>query len=146
VRRRAILGVEQLESRDLLSAAPIIGSLLFDNPSPYTNDTLQVQLVDVADPDGDPLSFTYDWRVNGTTVRLHTTDATTDALDLSQPGWGDHGDVIALIVTVSDGTASTSLAASLVVAATPTELYATYQLAVSQADQVYLDAVGAAVA
>jgi RHS repeat-associated protein len=117
--RHTILSVEQLESRDLPNAAPTIGSLLFDKPVPQTNDTVHVQLVDVADPDGDPLVFHYDWRVNGTTVRLHTTSATSDALDLSQSGQGDRGDVIELIVTASDGTASTSLAAALTVAAAP---------------------------
>jgi hypothetical protein len=129
-----------------MNVAPTIGGLLFDNPAPHTSSTLQVQLVNVADPDGDPLSIQYDWRVNGTTVRLYTTDATTDVLDLSQPGWGDRGDVIELIVTASDGSASTSVSASLTVVATPSELYADYQQAVSQANQAYLDAIGAAVA
>jgi hypothetical protein len=105
-----------------------------------------VQVLDAADPDAEPLTFQFDWRVNGQTVRLHSSSTASDVLDLSQPGLGDRGDLIELIVTASDGTASTSTMASLTVAASPSELYADYQLAVSQANQVYLNAVGAAVA
>jgi hypothetical protein len=99
---------------------------------------LQVQVVDVVDLDADPLTFQFDWRVNGQTVRLHSSSTASDVLDLSQPGLGDRGDLIELIVTASDGTASTSTMASLTVAPSPSELYADYQLAVSQANQVYL--------
>jgi hypothetical protein len=99
---------------------------------------LQVQVVDVVDLDADPLTFQFDWRVNGQTVRLHSSSTASDVLDLSQPGLGDRGDLIELIVTASDGTASTSAMASLTVAASPSELDADYQLAVSQANQVYL--------
>jgi hypothetical protein len=99
---------------------------------------LQVQVLDAADPDADPLTFQFDWRVNGQTVRLHSSSTASDVLDLSQPGLGDRGDVIEVVVTASDGTASTSTMASLTVAPSPSELYADYQLAVSQANAAYL--------
>jgi hypothetical protein len=55
--RRAHLGVEPLESRDLLNVAPTLASLLFDKSTPHTNDTLHVQVLEAADADGDPLVF-----------------------------------------------------------------------------------------
>jgi hypothetical protein len=58
--RRAHLGVEPLESRDLLNVAPTLASLLFDKSTPHTNDTLHVQVLEAADADGDPLVFQYE--------------------------------------------------------------------------------------
>jgi len=143
VRRRGQLQVEELERRDLLNAAPTLDGLLLNNYLPQTTDVVQVQVVDAVDPDGDLLSFQYDWRVNGQTVQTTTSSSPFDTLDLSQPGFGDRGDLIEVFVTISDGNDTTSAMASLTVAAAPSELYADCQLAVSQADQVYLDTVGA---
>ncbi|MCS7044857.1 MAG: hypothetical protein NZO58_00725 [Gemmataceae bacterium] len=94
------MAVEELERRDLMNVGPVIGSLLFDNPSPHTTDTLQVQVVDTH---AGPLTFQYDWRVNGQLVQTTTTSSTTATLDLSQPGFGDCGNVIEVTVTASDG-------------------------------------------
>ncbi|MDW8224313.1 MAG: hypothetical protein RMJ82_15330 [Gemmatales bacterium] len=147
------MAVEELERRDLMNAAPIIGSLLFDNISPHTTDTLQVQVVDVVDADNDPLTFQYDWRVNGQLVQTSTSSSPTVTLDLSQPGFGDRGDVIEVTVAVSDGSNTTSATAALTVVASPSELYADYLAAVELANAAYdasvntaLTTYGAAVA
>lgn len=75
-------------------------------------DTIQVQVVDADDPDGDPLTFQYDWRFNGQLVQSTTSTTTTATLDLLQPGYGD---LIEVFVTASDGYASSSAIASLIV-------------------------------
>ncbi len=123
-----------------MNAAPTIGTLLFDNPSPYSTDTLQVHVVDAVDPDGDPLTFQYDWRVNGQLVQTTTSTVPTATLDLSQPGFGDCGDVIEVFVTASDEVESSSAVASLTVAASPSELYADYLAAVQAANAAFLAA------
>ena len=72
--------------------------------SPATNDTLTAT-ASTDDIDGDTVSLTYVWKVNGTTVR--TTGPTadlTDALDLSDAGNGDNGDTVTVTVTPNDGT------------------------------------------
>jgi len=100
---RASLLIEPLETRDLLNAAPTIGGLVFDNPHPQTSDMLQVQVVDVVDLDADPLLFQFDWRVNGQTVRLHSSSTASDVLDLSQPGLGSGAEGTEITVTVLGG-------------------------------------------
>ncbi|MCS7046933.1 MAG: hypothetical protein NZO58_11300, partial [Gemmataceae bacterium] len=121
-----------------MNAGPVIGSLLFDNPFPRTSDTLQVQVVDTH---AGPLTFQYDWRVNGQLVQTITSTSPTATLDLSQPGFGDRGDVIEVTVTASDGSNTASAAAALTVVASPSELYADYLAAVEVANANYLAAV-----
>ncbi|MCS6896460.1 MAG: hypothetical protein NZM29_00675 [Nitrospira sp.] len=111
------MAVEELERRHLMNAAPVIASLVFNNSAPQTNDLLHVQVI-AFDADNDPLTFQYDWRVNGQLVQTTTSSSPTATLDLSQPGHGDPGDQINVTVTVSDGTTSASAFASMVVVGT----------------------------
>ena len=85
--------------------------------APTTNGTLTASVAG-ADDDGDPLTYTYVWRVNGAVVRTTPAGAaTSDALDLSQAGNGDRGDTVSVTVTPKDGTAPGSAqSASQVVA------------------------------
>jgi hypothetical protein len=62
---------------------------------------LNVQVSQVSDPDGDPVSVTIEWQVNGQTVQ--TTSGTVSSFDLSVPGHGDVGDTITVIVKLNDG-------------------------------------------
>src|SRR5262249_14321323 len=69
---------------------------------PKTNDHLAAT-VSASDADGDPITYTYVWKVNGSTVQTTTTTNTTDTLDLSQSGFGDKGQSIYVTVTPNDG-------------------------------------------
>jgi DNA-binding beta-propeller fold protein YncE len=81
------------------------------NSSPKKNDTLVATAVGT-DEDGDALTYTYTWHVNGVLKKTTTTDAATDSFDLKVKGNGDKGDVVMLTVTASDSTL-TSPAATL---------------------------------
>jgi hypothetical protein len=60
-----------------------------------------------ADVDGDPISLTYVWTVNGVTRKTTTSaSALTDTFDLSAAGNGDAGDTVTVTVTPNDGTAN----------------------------------------
>jgi len=62
------------------------------------------------DANGDALTFTYSWRVNGVAKRTVTTSARLDRFDLSVKGNGDRRDVVTVTVTASDGTTSSATA------------------------------------
>lgn len=68
-----------------------------------TNDTLTAT-VTRSDPDGDPVTLTYRWLVDGNEMKVTTTTATTDTFDLSIVGNGDKGQTITVEVTPNDGT------------------------------------------
>ena len=70
--------------------------------TPLTNDTLTASAT--MDADGDPVTLTYVWKVNGNVVKTTAnTTAGSDTLDLSQSGNGNRGDVITVLVTPNDG-------------------------------------------
>ncbi|RYX83627.1 tandem-95 repeat protein [bacterium] len=77
--------------------APSMESVTLDNASPKTNDTLIAQ-VQATDPDGETLSYSYQWTKNGEAL----SGEKTSKLDLSKAGNGDRGDTIIAIVTVTD--------------------------------------------
>ena len=66
-------------------------------PDPARTNNLLVATVDATDPEDDDLTFTYEWRVNGTVVG----GAIGSTLDLAQIG--ERGDEIEVFVTASDG-------------------------------------------
>ena len=71
--------------------------------TPLTNDVLTATATK-SDADGDPVSLTYVWQVNGVTKRTFTSaTALTDTFDLGLPGNGDRGDTITVEVTPTDG-------------------------------------------
>jgi fibronectin type 3 domain-containing protein len=81
--------------------APVVDSVAIDQSAPRTNDTLTAS-VQAHDPDGDPLTYSYQWLKDGAAV----IGATGTTLALSTAGNGDKGDQLALRVTASDGPAS----------------------------------------
>jgi len=76
---------------------PVIDRVTVTPPLPATNDTLSA-VVEAHDPDGDQVTVTYQWTVNGRVL----VDETSSTLDLSKPGNGDRNDDVCLTVTASD--------------------------------------------
>ena len=85
------------------NGVPVVDSVTIAPAQPRTNDTLTAAVV-AHDPDGDPLTLTYQWTRNGTDL----AGATRVSLDLSVPGNGDRGDAIAVRVIASDGSLSSA--------------------------------------
>ena len=102
------------------NTAPVINSLdLAPNP-PHTNETLTATVA-AADSDGNPITFTYVWKVDGVTKKTTSaTSATADTFDLSAAGNGDAAQVITVEVTPNDGTTNgAAVSTSTTVANTP---------------------------
>ncbi len=92
--------------------------------SPTTNALLQTTVTG-NDPEGDTLTYSYQWKKNGVVI----SGETGSALDLSKAGNGDKGDKISVVVTASDGSlAGSSATATVTVANTaPTLAPTTFQ-------------------
>jgi VCBS repeat-containing protein len=98
------------------NSAPTV-TVALNNSAPLTNDTLTATATSL-DADGDPVTLTYVWKVNGSVVKTTAgTTATSDTLDLSTAGNGNRGDTVSVEVTPNDGfTGGTTASASAVVA------------------------------
>jgi cyclophilin family peptidyl-prolyl cis-trans isomerase len=82
---------------------PPTASVVLSPTKPQATGTLTAT-VTASDPDNDPVTLTYVWQVNGTTVQnTPGTSKTTDSLDLSKQSVKT-GDTIAVQVTPNDGT------------------------------------------
>jgi Ca2+-binding RTX toxin-like protein len=93
-----------------------------DAPAPRTNDTLTATAT-AADVEGDPVTLTYVWKVDGVVVKTTAnTTSLTDTLDLSSAGHGDRGQAVTVEVTPTDGQADgeTVSAAAQVANSAPT--------------------------
>ncbi|MBF4764918.1 S8 family serine peptidase, partial [Nocardioides islandensis] len=74
--------------------------------SPATNQIVTATATK-SDPDGNAVTLTYVWKVNGTIVKTTSgSSSLTDTLDLSVAGNGNRGDTIRVEVTPNDGTAN----------------------------------------
>ena len=93
------------------NTAPVISTVTLSPTSPQTADTVSAA-VSATDADGDSLTYTYAWKVNGTTV-----SATTATLASS---FFKKGDTIQVTVTPSDGDDSGSAVSSSVITAVNT--------------------------
>lgn len=90
---------------------PVLSSVTLSTSTPQEGDTIRATLGSATDADGDRISYSYSWRVNGTEV---STAATLDGDDF------DKGDTIELLVTPSDGTDDGTAVSSGVVTAVNT--------------------------
>jgi len=88
--------------------APVTGSVALAPASPRTNQTLTATVSGFSDPDGDPLTYHYEWFVNGTQI----PGATANTLNLAQVGNGDLGDRVRVEVYATDGRGAASDPAS----------------------------------
>jgi DNA-binding beta-propeller fold protein YncE len=100
----------------VVNSAPSVISATIAPTSPDTDDVLTVTVV-AQDPDGDPLTYSYQWTKNGAEI----TDAIGATLDLGVSGNGDRGDQIAVRVTARDGSSTSAplTSASVTVINTP---------------------------
>jgi hypothetical protein len=83
------------------NSPPVVSSASVTPSSPRTDD-LVTATVDASDPDGDQLTYSYQWRKNGTDI----SGANAQTLDLALAGKGDKGDAVSVRVTASDGSAT----------------------------------------
>ena len=80
------------------NSTPIEGTVSITPATPRTNQVVTAATSGFHDPDGNPLTFEYTWKRNGSTI----TGATASTLDLSQAGNGDRGDTISVDVRARD--------------------------------------------
>lgn len=119
-----LVTVTVVASDGTLSSAPASASAVVANTAPVVNVVLgtttpgkrDVVIVSAtgADADGDVLTYTYTWRLNGIVVRTATTTATTDSFDLSTVQT-KYGDVLGVTVVASDGQSDATASASAIV-------------------------------
>ena len=88
-------------------SAPGIEGLALNDPTPTSRDVL-VATVSPYDVDGDAITLTYEWTVNGVSRRISTSSASSDAFDLGPKGNGDNGDVVTVSVVASADTLTSS--------------------------------------
>src|SRR5207248_1815650 len=82
---------------------PPTATVTLSSPSPTVKGTLTAT-AKASDPDGDAVTLTYVWSVNGNVVKTtSSTASTTDTLDLSQVPNIKKGDTVKVTVTPSDG-------------------------------------------
>ena len=107
------LGSTASASVVVADSAPRV-SLMLDSTAPTTNAVVSA-IASGADDDGDVLSLTFTWKVNGLVRRTTSGPNTSDRFDLGVAGNGDRGDTLAVTVTVSDGQLSSSASRSVVI-------------------------------
>lgn len=85
----------------VLNSPPTVPGVTMDPEDPEVGDDIHCDMTTVStDADGDTLTYTFRWLVNGSAVAGTTTTYTNDTLPAS--AWGDDDDLICEI-TVSDG-------------------------------------------
>jgi peptidoglycan/xylan/chitin deacetylase (PgdA/CDA1 family) len=113
-----VVTVQQaLDTADAEMHGPVAGTVKVTPASPTTSDTLTAAPSGFSDPDGDPLTYKYQWKVNGKAV----AGATAQTFDLAPAGHGDAGDVISVDVSARDpkGHVSTGASDSVTIGTTP---------------------------
>ncbi|HZL07702.1 MAG TPA: Ig-like domain-containing protein [Candidatus Dormibacteraeota bacterium] len=107
--------------------SPPTANVSLSTVTPDTDATVTATAA-VNDADGDPVTLTYIWSVNGKIVQT-TTAGLTSSLDLSLPGNGNYGDTVTVQVTPNDGTTDgLAVSASAAVTKPPTGTMIEYPL------------------
>jgi Purple acid Phosphatase, N-terminal domain len=99
---------DAIDEVTIANSAPAAGSVTITPANPTTNQTLTATPAGFTDPDGDELTYSYQWSVNGTPIN----GATGSTLALSAPGHGNAGDSVAVHVSADDGHGASSPAVS----------------------------------
>src|SRR5207253_1684689 len=103
-----VSGTLASDTATVANTAPTATVSLNDH-NPKTNDTLTATATR-ADVDGDSVTLTYVWKVNGVVKKTTSgSSSLTDTFDLSQAGNGNKGDTITVEVTPNHGTATAAL-------------------------------------
>ncbi|MGO9115920.1 MAG: dockerin type I domain-containing protein [Thermoguttaceae bacterium] len=80
-----------------------VATVALNSHAPATNDVLTATATK-SDAQGDPVTLTFVWSVNGVVERIFTSASSlTDSFDLSVLGYGVIGDTITVSVTPDDG-------------------------------------------
>lgn len=111
----AVTGTAVTANATVANTVPTAGAVTLTPPVPAVGDTVTATVASVADVDGQTVTLTYVWRVDGTVVKTTTATASlTDTLNLAEVGNGQRGQVVTVQVTpndgVADGTAVTATA------------------------------------
>ncbi len=100
----------------IANAPPTVSTVTVTPTSPQTLDTVTVNAV-VSDPEGDSVTVSYDWLVDGARV---VSGSSSNALDGAS--WFDKGQSVVAEVVATDGVGTTRVASSAItVANTPPE-------------------------
>lgn len=113
-----VVTVQQaLDTADAEMHGPVAGTVKVTPAAPTTSDTVTANPSGFSDPDGDALTYQYQWKVNGVAIN----GATGKTFDLSPAGHGDAGDRIAVDVSAHDpqGHVSTGVSDSVTIGSTP---------------------------
>jgi hypothetical protein len=94
------------DSVTITNSPPTITSVTLSPSTLQTNDTATVN-ASVSDPEGDPVTTTYDWVVDGVTVVSGSTDNS-----LEGASWFDKGQVVYAEVIADDGVNTARVASS----------------------------------
>ena len=95
-------GTTVTDSATVADTAPS-ATVSLNSHTPRTNDVLTATATS-SDADGDSVSLTYVWRVDGTVKQTDTTTILTDTFNLGVLGNVDPGNVVTVEVTPYDGT------------------------------------------
>ncbi|HCH62689.1 MAG TPA: hypothetical protein DFR83_07795 [Deltaproteobacteria bacterium] len=86
-------------STTITNTAPTVSAVTLDKSVLYTNNALTAS-VTTSDAEGDPLTTTYDWYVEGVSVQNGTNETLNGA---SASAGFDKGDEVYVVVSVTDG-------------------------------------------
>jgi peptidyl-prolyl cis-trans isomerase A (cyclophilin A) len=97
---------------------PQASGLTLTPTSPAATDKITAMVGAAADPNGDPITLTYQWKVNNTVVQTTpNTSSLTDTLDLTTVANVMSGDTVSVEVTPNNGTIDGGVVSSSVTVA-----------------------------
>lgn len=112
------LSTSATESVVVANTAPT-ASVALDVPSPTTNQIVTATAMS-SDADGDPLTYTFTWKVNSVVRSVASGPNASSSFDLSIASNGDRGQTVSVEVGAFDGTLESAVAsASAVVVNSP---------------------------
>ncbi|MBM75960.1 MAG: hypothetical protein CMK59_11220 [Proteobacteria bacterium] len=105
-------GITQEASTTITNTPPTIASVTL-SPSIVDTETLLVASVSATDPEGDAISYLFEWYVNGSQVQA-TSAGSTSSDTLDGLNHFDRDDIVYVDVTASDASASSILSSSTI--------------------------------